>query len=66
MNNIKLFQTKEIRSTWNESDQQWFVVSDVVQVLPKYPYANYLEKMRRITLNPYLFLKIVIFNNKME
>jgi len=49
MSNIKLFQTKEIRSTWNESDQQWyFVVSDVVQVLTDAPNpADYLKKMRR-------------------
>jgi len=49
MSNIKLFQTKEIRSTWNESDQQWyFVVSDVVQVLTDTPNpADYLKKMRR-------------------
>ena len=49
MSNIKPFQTKEIRSTWNESDQQWyFVVSDVVQVLTDTPNpADYLKKMRR-------------------
>lgn len=49
MSNIKLFQTEEIRSTWNESDQQWyFVVSDVVQVLTDTPNpADYLKKMRR-------------------
>jgi len=49
MSNIKLFQTEEIRSTWNESDQQWyFVVSDVVQVLTDAPNpADYLKKMRR-------------------
>jgi len=49
MSNIKLFQTEEIRSTWNERDQQWyFVVSDVVQVLTDTPNpADYLKKMRR-------------------
>lgn len=49
MSNIKLVQTEEIRSTWNESDQQWyFVVSDVVQVLTDTPNpADYLKKMRR-------------------
>ena len=49
MSNIKLFQSKEIRSIWNEEDQQWyFVVSDVVQVLTDTPNpADYLKKMRK-------------------
>ncbi len=34
MGNIKLFESKQIRSIWNEEDQQWyFVVEDVVSVL---------------------------------
>lgn len=34
MSNIKLFQSKQIRSTWNEKDQKWyFSVQDVVEVL---------------------------------
>ena len=34
MNNIKLFQEKQIRSVWNEEEQQWcFSVVDVVGVL---------------------------------
>ena len=49
MSNIKLFQSKEIRSIWNEEDEQWyFVVSDVVQVLTDTPNpADYLKKMRK-------------------
>jgi len=49
MSNIKLFESKQIRTTWNESVQKWyFVISDVVQVLtdtsdPK----DYIKKMRR-------------------
>ena len=34
MNSIKLFQSKKIRSTWNEKNQKWyFSVQDVVEVL---------------------------------
>ncbi len=49
MSNIKFFESREIRSVWNESDQKWyFVVEDVVAILtssndPK----QYIKKMRR-------------------
>lgn len=34
MSNIKLFESKNIRSTWNEEEQKWyFSVQDVVEVL---------------------------------
>ncbi|MDO9257548.1 MAG: Bro-N domain-containing protein [Bacteroidales bacterium] len=34
MSNIKLFESKQIRSVWNESDQKWyFSVQDVIEVL---------------------------------
>jgi len=34
MSNIKLFESKQIRSVWNEMDQKWyFSVQDVVQIL---------------------------------
>ena len=34
MSNIKLFQSKQIRSNWNEQEQKWyFSVQDVVEVL---------------------------------
>lgn len=34
MSNIKLFESKLIRSVWNESDQKWyFSVQDVIEVL---------------------------------
>lgn len=49
MSNIKLFESKQIRSAWNETDQKWyFVVEDVVLVLtdsndPK----QYVKRMRQ-------------------
>ncbi len=49
MSNIKLFESKQIRSVWNEAEQKWyFVVEDVVAVLTdsKDP-KQYIKKMRR-------------------
>jgi len=49
MSNIKLFESKEIRTVWNEEDQKWyFVVEDVILVLtdsldPK----QYIKRMRQ-------------------
>ncbi len=49
MSNIKLFESQQIRSTWNNDDQKWyFVVEDVVKVLtdsndPK----QYVKRMRQ-------------------
>lgn len=49
MSNIKLFESKQIRSVWNEQEQKWyFVVEDVVAVLtdsndPK----QYIKRMRQ-------------------
>lgn len=38
-----------MRTIWNESDQKWyFVVADVLQVLPDTPNAtDYIQKMRK-------------------
>ena len=49
MSNIKLFESKHIRTVWNEGDEKWyFVVEDVVAVLtdstdPK----QYIKRMRQ-------------------
>jgi hypothetical protein len=48
MSNIKLFESKQIRSVWNESEQKWyFVVEDVILVLTdsKDP-KQYIKRMR--------------------
>jgi DNA-damage-inducible protein D len=48
MSNIKLFESKQIRTVWNEADQRWyFVVEDVVFVLTdsKDP-KQYIKRMR--------------------
>ena len=49
MSNIKLFESKQIRTVWNEDDQKWyFVVEDIVLILtesndPK----QYIKRMRK-------------------
>ena len=49
MNSIKLFESKKIRSVWNEADQKWyFVVADVIQVLTDSANTkDYIKKLRR-------------------
>ena len=49
MSNIKLFESKQIRTVWNEAGQKWyFVVEDVVAVLTdsKDP-KQYIKRMRQ-------------------
>jgi len=49
MSNIKLFESKKIRTIWNESDQKWyFVIVDVVEVLTETTNpSDYIKKMRK-------------------
>lgn len=47
MSNIKLFESKQIRSVWNEQEQKWyFAVQDVVEVLTESAdVKQYIKKM---------------------
>ena len=49
MSRIKLFESKQIRTVWNETDGKWyFVVADVIQVLTDTPNpGDYIKKMRK-------------------
>jgi hypothetical protein len=49
MSNIKLFESKQIRSVWNETDQKWyFSVQDVVQLLTDTAYVkDYIKKIKK-------------------
>jgi len=49
MSNIKIFESKKIRSAWNETDQKWyFSVADVVEALTGTVNArDYIKKMRK-------------------
>jgi len=48
MSHIKLFESKHIRSVWNEADQKWyFVLEDVIAVLTESADPKqYIKKMR--------------------
>ena len=49
MSNIKLFESKRIRSLWNEAEQKWyFSVQDVVEILTDTVDAkDYIKKMKK-------------------
>jgi hypothetical protein len=49
MSNIKLFESKQIRSVWNEADSKWyFSVADVVETLTDTANVrDYIKKMRK-------------------
>ena len=49
MSNIKLFESKQIRSVWNEQEEKWyFVVSDVVEILTDSTNpVDYIKKIRK-------------------
>ncbi len=49
MSNVKLFESAQIRSVWNETDGKWyFSVADVVQALTDSANVrDYIKKMRR-------------------
>ena len=49
MSNIKLFESKQIRTVWNEFDQKWyFSVQDVVQLLSDTKdVKDYIKKMKK-------------------
>ena len=49
MSNIKLFESKQIRSVWSESDNKWyFSVADVVETLTDTANVrDYIKKMRK-------------------
>ena len=49
MSNVKLFESKQIRSVWNEADSKWyFSVADVVEALTDSANVrDYIKKMRK-------------------
>jgi hypothetical protein len=49
MSNIKLFESKQIRTVWSEFDQKWyFSVQDVVQLLTDTTdVKDYIKKMKK-------------------
>lgn len=49
MSNIRLFENKQIRSEWSETEQKWyFSVVDIFRVLTdSLNPTNYLKKIRK-------------------
>jgi len=49
MNSIKLFESKNIRSAWNEAEEKWyFSVQDVVSILTETVDAkDYIKKIKK-------------------
>ena len=49
MSNIKLFESKQIRSVWDETKQKWyFSVQDVVEVLTEtVDPKDYIKKIKK-------------------
>lgn len=49
MSNIKLFESKQIRSVWNEEEQKWyFSILDVIEILTDTVNAkDYIKKIKK-------------------
>ncbi|NOR87171.1 MAG: phage antirepressor protein [Bacteroidales bacterium] len=49
MSKIRLFETKKVRTYWDESEEKWyFVISDVVEILTDSANpTDYIKKMRK-------------------
>ena len=49
MSNIRLFESKKIRSVWNDDEEKWyFSVQDVVEVLTdSVDVKDYIKKMKK-------------------
>ena len=52
MNSIKLFQSAQIRSVWNEEEQQWyFSVVDIVGALTNQPNQDRARNYWKVLKN---------------
>ena len=55
MNNIKLFESKKIRSSWNEEEEkQYFSIIDIIEVISDQPHhqgaRNYWKGLKSMLL----------------
>src|SRR3989304_1523406 len=52
MNNIKLFESKKIRSSWNEEEEKWyFSIIDIVEVLTVQPHHQGVRNYWKVLKN---------------
>lgn len=49
MSNIKLVESKQVRTVWNKAEKKWyFVVADVIRIMTETPNPiDYIKKMRK-------------------
>jgi len=68
MSNIKLFESKKIRSEWNESEQKWyFAIIDVIEVLTESnnPRRYWSDLKRKLNAEGFFQLYEIIVQLKM-
>jgi hypothetical protein len=68
MSNIKLFESKQIRSVWNEAEQKWyFAVIDIVAILTdsQNPRRYWSDLKRKLTAEGFSQLYEIIVQLKM-
>jgi hypothetical protein len=68
MSNIKLFESKQIRSEWNEAEQKWyFVIIDVIEILTesKNPRRYWSDLKRKLNTEGFSQLYEIIVQLKM-
>lgn len=68
MNYIKLFESKQIRSDWNEAEQKWyFAIIDVVEVLTESnnPRRYWSDLKRKLNTEGFSQLNEIIVQLKM-
>ncbi len=67
MSNIKLFESKQIRSEWSESDQKWyFAIIDVIEILTESnnPRRYWSDLKRRLNVEGFSQLYEIIVQLK--
>jgi DNA-damage-inducible protein D len=68
MSNIKLFESKQIRSEWNEAEQKWyFAIIDVIEILTesKNPRRYWSDLKRKLNTEGFSQLYEIIVQLKM-
>ena len=68
MSNIKLFESKQIRSEWNDKEQQWyFSIIDVIEILTESqnPRRYWSDLKRKLNLEGFTQLYEIIVQLKM-
>jgi hypothetical protein len=65
MSNIKLFDSKQIRSEWSESEQKWyFAIIDIIEILTESnnPRRYWATLKENLTLRVLLSCTILSYN----